>query len=186
MRRSTDPPVEELVEKKPARSRRGSAKKEKSVKEASAAGKLEPDAVPGKDESLPISDAADKEPASIKSDLPPVLEKENLPPILGKGELPPVLEKEDLPPVLRKEDLPPVLGKEGLPPIPGIAVVNIEVQYGGNSWKAGDLSERAKEHWAKNNNRDAAEARSLELYIKPEEGKAYYVINGDGLGDIDL
>lgn len=30
------------------------------------------------------------------------------------------------------------------------------------------------------------EVTSLDIYVKAEEGKAYYVINGDVTGDIDL
>ena len=33
---------------------------------------------------------------------------------------------------------------------------------------------------------EGIEITSLDIYVKAEEGKAYYVVNGDVTGDVDL
>lgn len=53
------------------------------------------------------------------------------------------------------------------------------MQFGGEEWKVADLSERAKAAYLAQGHR-ASGIKKLSVYVKPEEGKAYYVINGQG------
>ncbi len=62
---------------------------------------------------------------------------------------------------------------------------NIYVQYGGKEWDAGELAEKAKAAYAAEGHRVSA-IKDLKLYIKPEEGMAYYVINGKASGSVEL
>ena len=58
----------------------------------------------------------------------------------------------------------------------------VYVQVGGSEWDISDCKERAVADYKAGRR---AAVKTLKLYIKPEEGKAYYVIN-DQNGSIDL
>ena len=61
--------------------------------------------------------------------------------------------------------------------------VNIIIEFDGKSINVADVSKAAKENWKKNHKGDVKE---LNLYLKSEESKAYYVINKEDAGDIDM
>lgn len=66
--------------------------------------------------------------------------------------------------------------------------VNTEVfvQFSGKEVYAKDVVETVKKLWAEEMGRKAEELNDLKVYIKPEENRAYYVINGDVTGYIEL
>lgn len=55
--------------------------------------------------------------------------------------------------------------------------VKVFVEFEGRQLAAEELAERAKEAYLAEN--PAVEIRTLELYVKPEESAAYYVVNGE-------
>ena len=59
------------------------------------------------------------------------------------------------------------------------------VQFGEGEWETADLAARAKAAYVAEGHR-ASTIKSFRLYVKPEEGKAYYVINDKATGSIDL
>ena len=59
----------------------------------------------------------------------------------------------------------------------------VHVQFSGSDWMVADLIEQAKAAYAAENTEAVKE---IELYVKPEENKAYYVINGGVSGSIEL
>ena len=61
----------------------------------------------------------------------------------------------------------------------------IVIQYGVMEWKGAELMERAKAAYVAEGHR-AAGIKSVSLYVKPEERKAYYVVNEKTTGSIDL
>ena len=61
--------------------------------------------------------------------------------------------------------------------------VNIILEFDGKSVNVADVSKAAKENWKKNHKGDVKE---LNLYLKSEESKAYYVINKEDAGNIDM
>lgn len=61
----------------------------------------------------------------------------------------------------------------------------IVIQYSAMEWKGSELMERAKAAYVAEGHR-AAGIKSVNLYVKPEEKKAYYVINEKTTGSIDL
>ncbi len=61
----------------------------------------------------------------------------------------------------------------------------VHLQFGGNEWTMSELVERAKAAYAAEGG-DVSAVKELQLYVKPEEQKAYYVMNGDAAGSIDL
>lgn len=56
----------------------------------------------------------------------------------------------------------------------------IELQYGDKQVTEEQLVSAAKKAYGKK------DIKSLNIYVKPEEGKAYYVVNGDVNGSFDL
>lgn len=60
----------------------------------------------------------------------------------------------------------------------------IELQYGDKSVSQDDLVSRAKKAFEEKYS--VKGLKSMELYVKPEDGKAYYVVNHEMTGDIEL
>lgn len=58
----------------------------------------------------------------------------------------------------------------------------VYVQFAGKSYTTEDLVQSAKDVWKYDLNQKPADFKSVELYVKPEENLAYYVINGDVTG----
>lgn len=56
--------------------------------------------------------------------------------------------------------------------------VALNVQYAGKSFAEKDLVARAKEAWVKDLGKKEEELTEVELYVKPEDNKVYYVLNG--------
>ena len=52
-------------------------------------------------------------------------------------------------------------------------------------WNVSELAERAKAAYLAEGHR-AASIKKLCLYVKPEDGKAYYVVNDKAAGNIEL
>ncbi|MBP1565561.1 MAG: hypothetical protein J6A58_07405 [Oscillospiraceae bacterium] len=57
------------------------------------------------------------------------------------------------------------------------------VEFNGKQIAVCDLTENAKKLWKENNTGDIA---SISVYVKPEESKAYYVVNGSDEGSFDI
>ncbi len=60
------------------------------------------------------------------------------------------------------------------------AVVNL--QFDGRSYNTDELVSIAKDVWKYDLNQKPAELKTIELYVKPEENKTYYVMNGQYQG----
>lgn len=58
----------------------------------------------------------------------------------------------------------------------------LNVQFDGKSYSQEDLMQIAKDVWTYDLNQKAADLKSVELYVKPEESMAYYVMNGEFTG----
>ena len=64
---------------------------------------------------------------------------------------------------------------------------NVVLQYGSKSVSYDELVVRMKEKWTRDYGKKVSELKSIELYVKPEEDKVYYVINdGEETGDFAL
>lgn len=61
----------------------------------------------------------------------------------------------------------------------------LHIQYGGKAYTMEDLVKIAKDVWKYDLKRKAGELESVELYVKPEENKVYYVMNGES-GSFDI
>ena len=65
------------------------------------------------------------------------------------------------------------------------AVQNVYVQFAGKEISTTALTELVTEKWVALGHR-ASSIKSLDLYVKPEDSAAYYVINGKESGKIEL
>jgi len=59
------------------------------------------------------------------------------------------------------------------------------VQYQGNEFEEKEIITKIKEVWKEEGNK-VKDLKELDIYVKPEEGKAYYTINGETRGSIDI
>lgn len=60
--------------------------------------------------------------------------------------------------------------------------ISLSVQFDGKSYTTDDLVKIAKDVWKYDLKQKAADFKSVDLYVKPEEGMAYYVVNGKEAG----
>ena len=65
------------------------------------------------------------------------------------------------------------------------AEVEVYVEFSGNQVSQKDVEERVKAAYVEGGHR-ASSIKNLRIYIKPEENAAYYVINDDNVGRVDL
>ena len=59
------------------------------------------------------------------------------------------------------------------------------VQYAGNSYYEKDINEEAVADYVANGGRQD-QIKKIQIYIKPEDGAAYYVVNGKSTGKVEL
>lgn len=59
------------------------------------------------------------------------------------------------------------------------------IQHGGNEVKTDEIVHRVNSEW-KHLGHDVKDLKNMNLYIKPEEDKVFYVINGEVTGSISL
>lgn len=62
---------------------------------------------------------------------------------------------------------------------------NVFVQFQGREFVVEEIIKAAKEAYSADGHKES-DVKSLRLYIKPEENKAYYVINEKAAGSVDL
>lgn len=63
---------------------------------------------------------------------------------------------------------------------------NITLQFSGKDYKEEDFVKIAKDVWQYDLNNKPADLKTVELYVKPEEGLCYYVMNGDVKGSFAI
>ena len=62
----------------------------------------------------------------------------------------------------------------------------VVLQYSDRSVSYDELTERVKQIWTKDLGRKIVDIDTVDLYIKPEENKVYFVVNNEPVGDFDL
>ena len=63
---------------------------------------------------------------------------------------------------------------------------SISIQFAGKEYTTEQLVKIAKDVWEFDLKKDPADFKEVQLYVKPEEAKAYYVINGTETGSFDI
>ena len=62
----------------------------------------------------------------------------------------------------------------------------ISIQFAGKDYTTEQLVKIAKDVWEFDLKKDPAEFKEVQLFVKPEEAKAYYVINGAESGSFEI
>lgn len=62
----------------------------------------------------------------------------------------------------------------------------IHIQFSNKSYGQDDLVKIAKDVWKYDLKQKVGDLEKVELYVKPEEGKVYYVMNKDFTGSFDI
>lgn len=64
----------------------------------------------------------------------------------------------------------------------------LNIEFGGNTIESKEIIAMAKKVWVDEGgqNRKVKDLKQMDLYVKPEENKVYYVFNEDESGDFDL
>lgn len=62
----------------------------------------------------------------------------------------------------------------------------VVLQWYGKEINKDEIMKQVKEIWTKQMKNKVGDMNSITLYLKPEENKVYYVINGDVTGSIEL
>ncbi len=63
------------------------------------------------------------------------------------------------------------------------AEVKVAIQFADKNYTAEDLAKIANDVWVYDYGKDASELKDVQLYVKPEESKVYYVFNNEIAGD---
>lgn len=66
------------------------------------------------------------------------------------------------------------------------AKASVNIQFSGKSYTPEDWVKSAKDVWEYDLNRKPEDFKSVELYVKTEESKVYYVINGEVEGNFNI
>ena len=62
----------------------------------------------------------------------------------------------------------------------------VYVLYAGREVDVTELTSAAQKDYMKKTGKKASEVKKVEIYIKPEENAAYYVVNGEGADDYKI
>ena len=60
------------------------------------------------------------------------------------------------------------------------------LQFYGKEYSDKEILQKVKEIWTKVLKNKVGDMKDVKIYLKPEESKAYYVINGDTTGEVEL
>ena len=66
-----------------------------------------------------------------------------------------------------------------------MAKTSLFVEYNGNKVEEKDLIAAVKKAYTKKGNK-VGDIKTIEIYVKPEESAAYYVVNGVGADDYKI
>ena len=158
--------AEKTVAKKTAEVKKTVAKKEKAVKKAVVKKEKEVKKAVGKQEKTVEKAVARKEKEVKKA----VTKKEK------------AVKKT----VARKTTEVKKAVQEKLPVKKAEAKIKVVLQFGDRSVEADKIVETAQNKWKNEQKRSLKEMKSLDLYVKPEEGKVYYVANEKETGDFEI
>ena len=64
--------------------------------------------------------------------------------------------------------------------------VKIAIQFADKNYTSEDLEKIANDVWVYDYNKKASELKDVQLYVKPEESKVYYVFNNEIVGDFNI
>lgn len=63
---------------------------------------------------------------------------------------------------------------------------SLQIQYAGKAYTLEELEKNVRAIWKEDLKQKAGDLQNIELYVKPEENKVYYVMNGEHKGSFDI
>ena len=60
------------------------------------------------------------------------------------------------------------------------------LQFAGKEFTEKDILQKVKDVWTKTLKNKVGDMKDVKIYLKPEESAAYYVINGETTGKVEL
>lgn len=76
--------------------------------------------------------------------------------------------------------------KETAAKVPAKKEVKIAIQFADKNYTSEDLANIANDVWVYDYNKKTSELKDVQLYVKPEESKVYYVFNNEIAGDFNI
>lgn len=89
-------------------------------------------------------------------------------------------------PAAKKETVKKTTVKKAAPAKKEAVKATVNLQFAGKSYTDADLIKIAKDVWKYDLGNKVSDFKSVELYVKPEESRAYYVINGETTGSFAI
>ncbi len=77
-----------------------------------------------------------------------------------------------------------VINSKIVPEVKAEPAEEMLLQFGENEVSLTDISAKVKQSYQESDSKE--ELKDMKVYIKPEDNKAYYVINGEIEGSVDL
>ena len=135
----------------------------------------------------PAAEAAAK-PAEVKADKPAEVKKPAAKKAAAKPAAKPAAKKAAAKPAAKKAAVKPAAKKTTAKKAAAAKAETKEtnlfkLEFNGNTYDIDEIKERVNEDIKKN---VKGKAKSVEIYVKPQDGKAYYAVNGKGGFSIDL
>lgn len=76
--------------------------------------------------------------------------------------------------------------KKAVAPKASKAVAEVKLQFADKEYTEADFIKSANDVWVYDYDKKASELKKIQLFVKPEESKVYYVFNDDITGSFDI
>ena len=94
----------------------------------------------------------------------------------AKNTVPAVAEKET---AVKKAPAKRAAAKKTAAAKPAAVKETVYIQFAGAEYNLDDIKANAKKAWAEETGKKESDVKEIQIYVKPEEHAAYYVINGE-------
>ena len=143
-----------------------------TVKASFISTKTEDTKVPAKKEEKKVEKKAEKKAVAVKAE-----EKKAVPAVKAeKKKAVPAAKAEKKAPAAKAEKKAPAAKAEKKAPA-AKAAAEVVLQWNGNDYTYDRLLQSAKDVWQYDQGKNVADFKKAVIYVKPEEGKAYVVVN---------
>ena len=149
-----------------------------TVKASFISTKTEDTKVPAKKEEKKVVKKTEKKAVAVKAEekkAVPAVKAEKKAPV-AKAEKTPAAKAEKKAPAAKAEKKAPAAKAEKKAPA-AKAAAEVVLQWNGNDYTYDRLLQSAKDVWQYDQGKNVADFKKAVIYVKPEEGKAYVVVN---------
>lgn len=139
-----------------------------TVKASFISTKTEDTKAPAKKEEKKVVKKAEKKAVAVKAE-----EKKAVPAVKAEEKKAPAAKAEKKAPAAKAEKKAPAVKAEKKAPV----AAEVVLQWNGNDYTYDRLLQSAKDVWQYDQGKNVADFKKAVIYVKPEEGKAYVVVN---------